>query len=55
MRTLAILFAVAAVSCLVVATAGMVTGRPGARAGWMLRALAIVCFALTVALNLAAH
>jgi len=55
MRTLAILFAVAAVSCLVVATAGMVTGRPGARTGWVLRALAVLCFGLTVALNVATH
>lgn len=55
LHALAILFAAVAVGCLVVAVAGMVTGRPGARAGWALRAAALLCFATAVALNVAAH
>jgi hypothetical protein len=38
-----------------VAIVGMVTGRPGDRAGWLIRALAVVCFAAAVVLNAAAH
>jgi hypothetical protein len=37
------------------AIVGMVTGRPGDRAGWLLRALAVLFFAVAVALNVAAH
>jgi hypothetical protein len=55
LRALAVLFAVIAVVCMIVAIAGMVTGRPGARAGALLRAAAVVCFALTVVLNVLAH
>ncbi len=40
---------------MLVAVAGMVTGRPGDRAGWWLRAAAVVCFAAAVVLNVAAH
>lgn len=52
---LAVLFAVIAIACLTFAVAGMATGRPGARVGWIVRALAVLCFAVAVALNVAAH
>jgi hypothetical protein len=52
---LAILLAAAAVVCMVLAVAGMVTGRPNDRAGGWLRAAAVVSFAAAVALNVAAH
>ncbi|HEY1522082.1 MAG TPA: hypothetical protein VGF70_03640 [Solirubrobacteraceae bacterium] len=55
MRTLAILFALVAVVCMIVAIAGMVTGRPGDRAGLLVRVVAVLCFAAAVALNVAAH
>jgi hypothetical protein len=55
LRILAIVFAAAAVGLMIVAVAGMVTGRPGDRAGWVLRALAVLCFSAAVALNVAAH
>jgi hypothetical protein len=55
MRALAAVFALIAVGCMSVAMVGMVTGRPGARAGGVLRALAVLCFSLTVILNVAAH
>ncbi len=55
LRALAAAFAVGAVVCMVFATAGMVTGRQTARTGWVLRALALLCFAITVVLNVAAH
>ena len=34
---------------------GMVTGRPGDRAGMLIRVLALVCFAAAVALNVASR
>ena len=55
MRTLAILLALVAVGCMILAIAGMVTGRPGDRAGLLVRVLAVVCFGAAVALNAAAH
>ncbi len=55
MRALAAGFALIAVACMTVAIVGMVTGRPGDRAGWFLRAAAVVCFATAVVLNSAAH
>jgi hypothetical protein len=55
MRALSVLFASVAVLCMIVAIAGMVTGRPGARAGLMVRAVALICFAAAVGLNVAAH
>jgi hypothetical protein len=55
MRTLSILFALIAVVCMTVAIAGMVTGRPGDRAGLLVRVAAVLCFAAAVALNVAAH
>jgi hypothetical protein len=55
LHALALILAAAAVGCMVVATAGMVTGRPSQRAGWLLRAAAVACFGAAVALNVAAH
>ncbi len=55
LRTISVLFAVAAVVCMIFAIAGMVTGRQGALAGLGVRAAALVCFAVAVALNVAAH
>ena len=55
MRTLSILFALVAVVCMILAIAGMVTGRPGDRAGLVVRVLAVLCFGAAVALNVAAH
>jgi hypothetical protein len=55
MRALAILLAAVAVVCLIVAIAGMVTGRPGARGGLLVRIIALVCFGAAVGLNVAAH
>lgn len=49
-----VLAAIAAVS-MVVAIAGMVTGRPGAKAGGWIRLLALTCFAAAVVLNIVAH
>ena len=55
MRALSVLFAVVAVLCMIVAIAGMVTGRPGARGGLVVRVVAVLCFGAAVALNVAAH
>jgi hypothetical protein len=55
LRALAVVFAVIAVACMVIAIAGMATGRQSARAGWLVRAVAVACFAAAVALNVAAH
>ncbi len=55
MRALAVILALTAVVLMLVAIAGMVTGRPGDRAGWVIRALALLCFAAAVVLNVAAH
>jgi hypothetical protein len=55
LRALAAVFALIAVGCMVAAIVGMVTGRPGDRAGWVLRALAVLCFTLAVVLNVAGH
>jgi hypothetical protein len=54
-RALAVAFALIAVVCMTVAIAGMVTGRPGDRAGLWIRIAAVLCFAAAVALNVAAH
>jgi hypothetical protein len=54
-RVLAALFALAAVVCMSLAIVGMVTGRPSDRAGFAIRALAVLCFAIAVVLNVAAH
>lgn len=55
LRVAAAILALVAVGCMSVAIVGMVTGRPGDRAGWALRVAAILCFALAVALNVVAH
>jgi hypothetical protein len=55
LRLLALLLALVSVGCMSVAIIGMVTGRPSDRAGWALRAAAVVCFGGAVALNVAAH
>jgi hypothetical protein len=55
LHALAVVFAVVAVALMLLAIAGMVTGRPSARIGWLVRVLAVLCFAATVALNAAAH
>jgi hypothetical protein len=55
LHALAIAFAVVAAALIIAAIVGMVTGRPGDRAGVLIRALAVVCFATAVGLNLAAH
>ena len=52
---LAIAFAVVAAALIIAAIVGMVTGRPGDRAGFLIRAMAVVCFATAVGLNVAAH
>jgi hypothetical protein len=48
-------FALIAVACMTLAIVGMVTGRPGDRAGLALRAAAVLCFIAAVVLNAAAH
>ena len=53
LHALAIAFAVIAAVCIVVAIAGMATGRPSARAGLFVRLLALACFVAAVALNVA--
>jgi hypothetical protein len=50
-RAVAAVFALIAVACMSLAIVGMVTGRPGDRAGWALRAGALLCFAITVTLT----
>jgi hypothetical protein len=55
LRALAVVFALIAVACMVIAIAGMATGRQSARAGWLVRVIAVACFAAAVGLNVAAH
>ncbi len=55
MRIAAALLALVAVILLIVAIAGMVTGRPGDRAGGVIRIIALLCFVAAVVLNVAAH
>jgi len=55
LRVLAALFALVAVVFMTVAIVGMVTGRPGDRAGLLVRAAAVLCFVTAVVLNVAAH
>jgi len=54
-RIAAALLALTAVVLMIVAIAGMVTGRPGDRAGVLIRVLALVCFGGAVLLNVIAH
>jgi hypothetical protein len=55
LRALAVIFALIAVGCMVAAIAGMVTGRQSPRAGAAIRVAAVLCFAVAVVLNVAAH
>ncbi len=55
MRVLAAVLALIAVICMIVAIAGMVTGRPGDRAGGLIRGLALLCFVAAVVLNVASR
>lgn len=55
MRALAVIFAAVAVICMILAIAGIVTGRPGDRAGYAVRVIAVVCFAIAVVLNIVAR
>ncbi|HUA69773.1 MAG TPA: hypothetical protein VMA96_01775 [Solirubrobacteraceae bacterium] len=55
LRVLAAVFALIAVGLMTVAIVGMVTGRPGDRAGLIVRAAAVLCFVTAVVLNIAAH
>jgi hypothetical protein len=54
-RALAVAFALIAVLCMIVAVAGQVSGRLGARAGGVIRGAALLCFVAAVVLNVAAH
>jgi hypothetical protein len=54
-RALAAALALLAVILMIVAIASMVTGRPGARMGGVIRALALLLFIAAVVLNVAAH
>ena len=51
MRVAAALLALVAVVLMSLAIVGMVTGKPGERAGWLIRVLALLCFAIAVVLN----
>jgi hypothetical protein len=55
LHVLAIVFAIVAVACMVVAIAGMATGNQSARTGWIVRLAALLCFGAAVGLNVAAH
>lgn len=55
LHVLAVLFALLAVACMVLALGGMVSGHSSARMGWLVRVLALIFFAAAVALNVAAH
>jgi hypothetical protein len=54
-RIAAVLFALVAVVCLVVAIAGMATGRMDARRGTTIRIVALVSFTIAVVLNVISH
>jgi hypothetical protein len=54
-RIAAAVLALIAVGCMSVAIVGMVTGRPGDRAGFFVRAGAVLCFSLAVVLNVLAR
>jgi hypothetical protein len=55
LRVLAAVFALIAVIFMTIAIVGMVTGRPGDRAGVVVRVAALLCFVTAVVLNIAAH
>jgi hypothetical protein len=50
LRVAAAVLALIAVACMTLAIVGMVTGRPGDRAGYVVRLVALVCFAAAVVL-----
>jgi hypothetical protein len=54
-RVLAALLALGAIAAMALAFVGMVTGRPGDRAGLWLRVAAVALFGAAVAVNVAAH
>jgi len=54
-RAAAVVLALTAVGLMIVAIAGMVTGRPSQRAGVIVRVAALLAFVGAVALNVAAH
>jgi hypothetical protein len=54
-RILAAVLAFFAVVCIIVAVVGMVTGRPGDRAGGVIRILALALFVAAVVLNVASR
>lgn len=51
MQAAAATLAFIAVACLLIAVKGMITGRPGDRAGGVLRAAAVVSFIAAVIVN----
>jgi hypothetical protein len=55
MRVIAVLLAAVAVVLMIVAIAGMVTGRPGDRTGLVIRAGALLAFVAAVVLNVASR
>ncbi len=55
LHALAVVFAVIAAICMIVAIAGMATGNQNARTGWAVRAIALASFVTAVVLNIAAH
>jgi hypothetical protein len=55
LRVGALLLVTIAVACMSLAVVGMVTGRPGDRAGWLLRLAALVAFAGAVVLASVGH
>lgn len=55
MRAIAVLLALVAVVLMIVAIAGMVTGRPSARAGLVIRLAALLAFVGAVVLNVASR
>jgi hypothetical protein len=55
LRAFAVVFAVIAVICMILAIAGMATGRQSDRTGWLVRAIALLAFVTAVILNVAAH
>lgn len=55
LRVLSVAFATVAIGCMMGAIWGMVSGRQSPQTGWLLRALALLCFGVTVALNVIAH
>jgi len=51
LHALAVVFALTAIGAMVMAIAGMLTGRISARKGGLIRAAAVLCFIVAVVLN----